>query len=143
MSKNLVSVEGMKELEKALGELSNAAGKGVLRRVGKKALLQVIDAVDPIRLFESCPIGLEDHKNALCPLHRKLNLAAGALEDCLRETSLADLILEETQEESARNGTAVDLRCSAKPAPAPQSPPAKPLAPDEPPKRYDAQDPSP
>lgn len=106
------------------------------------SLLKVIDAVDPIRLFESCPIGLEEHKGALCPLHRKLNLAAGALEECLRETSLADLILEETQEASARNGTTVDLGCSAKTVSTSKSSPAKAPPPDDRPKRYDAQEPA-
>lgn len=44
MSNSRVTIEGLKDLDKALGELSNAAGKGVLRRVGKKALQPVIDA---------------------------------------------------------------------------------------------------
>jgi hypothetical protein len=37
-------VEGLKELDEALGQLPRATGKNVLRRVGRKALAPVVDA---------------------------------------------------------------------------------------------------
>jgi HK97 gp10 family phage protein len=36
--KTTVSIQGLRELDEALGQLSPAAGKGVLRRVGRAAL---------------------------------------------------------------------------------------------------------
>jgi HK97 gp10 family phage protein len=37
------SVEGLKQLDEALGQLPRATGKNVLRRVGRKALAPVVD----------------------------------------------------------------------------------------------------
>lgn len=41
--KTTVKVEGLRELEKALGELPRATGKAVLRRVGRKRLQPIAD----------------------------------------------------------------------------------------------------
>lgn len=53
-------------------------------------VLQVINAVDPIRRYQECPLGL--HGVNLCPLHRKLDDAAQKIEAAFRDTSVADLI---------------------------------------------------
>ncbi len=42
--KTRVSIEGVKELDEALGQLTQSAGKGVLRRVGRKALVPFDEA---------------------------------------------------------------------------------------------------
>lgn len=52
-------------------------------------VLQVINAVDPIRRFHECPLGL--HGIDLCPLHRKLDDAAQEIEATLGDTTVADL----------------------------------------------------
>jgi hypothetical protein len=39
-----ITIEGLKEVDAALGELSKAAGKGVLRRVGRARLQKIADA---------------------------------------------------------------------------------------------------
>lgn len=44
MGNQVVSVDGLKDLEKSLAKLSTSAGKGVLRRVGKKGLGIFIDS---------------------------------------------------------------------------------------------------
>jgi Rrf2 family protein len=64
---------------------------GFILTVSPKELtiLQVINAVEPIRRFHECPLGL--HGTSLCPLHRKLNDAALSVEKMLSETTIAEL----------------------------------------------------
>lgn len=56
------------------------------------AMLEIIAAVDPIRRFHECPLGLATHHADLCPLHRSLEEAAQLLEKKFGETSMADLL---------------------------------------------------
>ncbi len=53
-------------------------------------VLQVISAVEPIRRFHECPLGL--HGINLCPLHKKLDDAAKMLEESFGDTTVANLI---------------------------------------------------
>ena len=53
------------------------------------SILTVINAVEPIRRFHECPLGL--HGKNLCPLHRKLNDAAILLEEIFGDTTVSDL----------------------------------------------------
>lgn len=52
-------------------------------------VLTVINAVDPIRRFHECPLGL--HGTNLCPLHSKLDEAAKTIEATFADTTIADL----------------------------------------------------
>ena len=52
-------------------------------------ILAVINAVEPIRRFHECPLGL--HGKNLCPLHRKLDDAAKMIEATFGDTTVADL----------------------------------------------------
>lgn len=53
-------------------------------------VFQVVTAVDPVRRFHECPLGL--HGINLCPLHRKLDDAAKAVEATFGDTTIADLL---------------------------------------------------
>lgn len=55
----------------------------------KLTVLSVVNAVDPIRRFHECPLGL--HGKNLCPLHQKLNDAAILVEETFGDTTVADL----------------------------------------------------
>ncbi len=52
-------------------------------------VLEVINAVEPIRRFHQCPLGL--HGDNLCPLHRKLDDAAKMIEETFGDTTVAEL----------------------------------------------------
>jgi Rrf2 family protein len=54
-------------------------------------VLDVINAVEPVRRIRSCPLGLPGHE-ALCPLHRSLDDIAGQLERAYGAIRLADLL---------------------------------------------------
>lgn len=53
-------------------------------------VLEVVNAVEPIRRFHECPLGL--HGIHLCPLHRKLDDAAKLIEETFGDSTIADLI---------------------------------------------------
>lgn len=52
---------------------------------------EVVQAVDPLRRIRECPLGLEAHRAALCPLHAKLDSATTLVEKSFRETTIGAL----------------------------------------------------
>src|SRR3982750_2325889 len=62
------------------------------RPAGRISLLDVVNAVDPIRRISTCPLRLPQHSRVLCPLHKKLDKAIASIESEFRQTSIADLI---------------------------------------------------
>lgn len=59
------------------------------------SMLDIMDAVSPIKRIESCPLDLEGHSSELCPLHRRLDAAMGLVQDAFRNTTLAEVLSEE------------------------------------------------
>lgn len=57
------------------------------------SLHDVVQAVDPFKRIESCPLGDPNHVK-LCPLHRRLDDAISLIEQQFRVTSLAEIIAE-------------------------------------------------
>jgi DNA-binding IscR family transcriptional regulator len=57
-------------------------------------ILEVVNAVDPIRRIQSCPLDLASHGMRLCPLHRRLDNALALVEDAFRQTTLAEVLAE-------------------------------------------------
>ncbi|MEX0774562.1 MAG: Rrf2 family transcriptional regulator [Phycisphaeraceae bacterium] len=55
-------------------------------------ILQVINAVDPLKRITTCPLGLKTHGKNLCPLHRKLDDATAAIEEAFAATSVAEVL---------------------------------------------------
>jgi len=54
-------------------------------------VLDVVNAVDPIRRIRACPLGLVEHTAQLCALHRTLDDAYATIERALRTARVADL----------------------------------------------------
>jgi Rrf2 family protein len=59
----------------------------------KLTVLDVVQAVDPFKRIERCPLGLQGHVS-LCPLHRRLDGAIAMVEKALRESTIAELLVE-------------------------------------------------
>jgi Rrf2 family nitric oxide-sensitive transcriptional repressor len=57
-------------------------------------LLEVVNAVDPIKRIQKCPLGLAAHGVTLCPLHQRLDGALAMVEKAFRETTLAEVLAE-------------------------------------------------
>jgi len=55
-------------------------------------LLRVIQLVAPIRRITSCPMGYAEHGLNLCPLHRTIDNALGALETAFQRTTIHHLL---------------------------------------------------
>jgi Rrf2 family protein len=60
-------------------------------------LFDVVQAVDPIRRIESCPLAVLAHGKQLCPLHTRLDQAIGGIETVLRTSTIADLMASKSR----------------------------------------------
>jgi Rrf2 family transcriptional regulator, nitric oxide-sensitive transcriptional repressor len=60
-------------------------------------LLNVINAVDPIKPIKSCPLKLKTHGTNLCRLHKKVNDTISMMEDMFRTSTIATILNEPTQ----------------------------------------------
>jgi Rrf2 family protein len=54
-------------------------------------ILQIVNAVDPIRRIQTCPLGLPGHER-LCPLHQKMDRALELIEQTLASSTVAELL---------------------------------------------------
>ncbi|MCA9127788.1 MAG: Rrf2 family transcriptional regulator [Planctomycetales bacterium] len=70
----------------------NGGGVRLGRAPGDVSILEVVNAVEPIRRISTCPLGLSSHGQRLCPLHGKLDAAFAVLEASFAETTLADIV---------------------------------------------------
>jgi len=52
----------------------------------------IVQAVDPVKRIESCPLEIESHSGTLCPLHRRLDDALASTEQAFRTTTLDELL---------------------------------------------------
>ncbi len=60
-------------------------------------LLNVINAVDPIKHIKSCPLKLKTHGTNLCRLHQRLNESIDTMEELFRTSTVALILSEPTQ----------------------------------------------
>lgn len=67
-------------------------GFTLMRDPHELTMYEVVSAVDPIRRFSTCPLGLPSHGADLCSLHRQLEDAARMLEEKFSGTSIAALM---------------------------------------------------
>jgi Rrf2 family protein len=64
------------------------------RSLDEVSVLDVINAVDPIKRIKRCPLGLVGHGTRLCPLHRRLDDAIAQVESLFQGTTIAELLEE-------------------------------------------------
>lgn len=76
------------------GRRGVGGGYRLTRPASEISMLDVINAIDPIRPISSCPLGLENHAGGLCPLHQKLDEAARTMIEVFSGISLQDVISE-------------------------------------------------
>jgi Rrf2 family protein len=89
-------------LSKVLNSLSRSGlvtaqrGRGggfqISRRTNEMTVLEVVNAVDPLKRIHTCPLGLRGHGENLCPLHRKLDDAVRSVEEAFGGTTIASLV---------------------------------------------------
>ena len=64
------------------------------RPADRLTILEVVNAVDPIRRIRECPLGIATHGTILCPLHRRLDEALASVEKAFAESTLAEVLAE-------------------------------------------------
>ncbi|MEM7755096.1 MAG: Rrf2 family transcriptional regulator [Planctomycetota bacterium] len=58
------------------------------------SMLDVVNAIDPVKRIESCPLGLPNHGGTLCALHRAMDDAAKHMLETFGGVSMADLVAD-------------------------------------------------
>ena len=72
-------------------------GISLVKSPAELTILEVVNAVDPIRRIQTCPLGLAAHGVRLCPLHRRVDDALASIEDAFRSTTLAEVLAEPSE----------------------------------------------
>lgn len=72
-------------------------GMSLVKRPDELTILEVLNAVEPIRRIQTCPLGLKSHGVRLCPLHRRLDDAMAHVEAAFGRTTLAEVLDEPTK----------------------------------------------
>lgn len=93
-------------MSKVLQELSRAGliqsqrglhgGSMLTRNPDGITILDVVNAIEPIRRIDACPLGLKSHVK-LCPLHRRLDEAMGQVESAFSSTTISELMREKAE----------------------------------------------
>jgi Rrf2 family protein len=55
-------------------------------------VLEVVNAVDPVKRIHACPLDLPEHRERLCPLHQRLDEAAAIVEKTFRTSTIAEML---------------------------------------------------
>jgi Rrf2 family protein len=71
-------------------------GFALTRDPRQLSVLDVLEAVDPLRRISSCPLGLPTHAHKLCPLHARLDAALAFVQEAFRKSTIADLLSDDT-----------------------------------------------
>jgi Rrf2 family protein len=72
-------------------------GMSLVRPPSEITILAVVNAVDPIKRINTCPLKLAAHGVRLCPLHRRVDDALALVEDAFRNTTLQEVIDEPSE----------------------------------------------
>jgi Rrf2 family protein len=85
-------------VEKGIVRSQRGVGGGIAlaKEPDELTILEVVNAVDPIKRITTCPLDLAAHGVRLCPLHRRVDNALAAVEKAFRSTTLAEILSEPT-----------------------------------------------
>jgi Rrf2 family transcriptional regulator, nitric oxide-sensitive transcriptional repressor len=72
-------------------------GMSLAKKPSELTILEVVNAVDPIKRIESCPLDLASHGVRLCPLHKRLDAALAMVEEAFGATTLQEVIDEPSE----------------------------------------------
>ena len=65
------------------------------RPLDELTILDVINAVDPLKRIKHCPLGIAAHGNRLCSLHKRLDQGIAQIEALFGGTTVGQLLEEE------------------------------------------------
>lgn len=65
------------------------------RQPSELSMLDIMNAVNPLKRIESCPLDRDSHSTRLCPMHSRLDAAMAHVEEAFANTTLAEILSEE------------------------------------------------
>ncbi len=71
-------------------------GVSLARPASAISVLEVINAVDPIKRICACPLGLPSHGTTLCALHKKLDDSIAQMEAAFGSSTIEDILNKPT-----------------------------------------------
>jgi Rrf2 family nitric oxide-sensitive transcriptional repressor len=69
-------------------------GMTLAKKPNELTILEVVNAVDPIKRITTCPLDLATHGTNLCPLHRRVDNALASVETAFQTTTLQEVLDE-------------------------------------------------
>lgn len=69
-------------------------GIALSRSPSELTILDVVNAVEPIERYLTCPLKLPNHGANLCPLHRRMDAAMATVEEAFRNSTLAEVLAD-------------------------------------------------
>ncbi|MCB9469937.1 MAG: Rrf2 family transcriptional regulator [Bacteroidales bacterium] len=94
LSKVLQSLSraGLVKSQRGLG-----GGFSLAKAPATTTILEIINAVDPIKRIETCPLDLSSHGVVLCALHKRLDEAIASVEQAFERTTLEEILARPTK----------------------------------------------
>jgi Rrf2 family protein len=74
------------------GQRGLYGGFVLTRSLNELTILDVLNAVDPLKRINRCPLGLAQHGERLCPLHQRLDEGVAQLEVLFGGTTIGKLL---------------------------------------------------
>lgn len=106
-------------------------GMTLLVPAEKLTILDVVNAVDPIKRIHTCPLDINSHGTNLCPLHTRMDQALALVEEAFKHTTLAEILAEKNGSVPLCEAADSPLPCLVpltRPVPLPPNPPASPTS---------------
>jgi Rrf2 family protein len=82
--------------KKGIVETQRGVGGGIslAKSPEEMTILDVVNAVEPIERYATCPLKLPNHGTNLCPLHKRMDNAMATVEEAFRNTTLAEVLAD-------------------------------------------------
>ncbi|MEO6810501.1 MAG: Rrf2 family transcriptional regulator [Isosphaeraceae bacterium] len=104
-------LQGLSRAGMVVSQRGMGGGFTLRRPLDTLTVLDVINAVDPLKRIEQCPLGLEAHRHQLCSLHQRLDDGIALVEALYASTTIAELLaMANPDSQFCEQGDPVDPR---------------------------------
>ena len=73
-------------------------GMSLQKQPSQVSILDVVNAVDPLKRVHECPLGLAEHRDRLCALHRRIDEVVAMAEGEFSATTMAQVAAEQLED---------------------------------------------